>query len=785
MATSGSFYTNVGSGWRLQMEWELNSQSIENNTSSITARLYWMSLGSPYTVSSSATKTCGIQYNDGSWDNYSAAGLAALSGNQKKLIHSKTFTINHNADGTSSFSLDGYFKAEVTLSGTYYGTVDLAQKSYTLPTIPRASTPSLSASSINMNSAVTIYTNRASTSFTHTLSYVFGSASGTIATGVGASYSWTVPLSLANQIPNATSGFSTITCKTYSGGTLIGTKTINLILMVPSDIIPSVSISNTGVSLYNGYYVQNKSKVAVSLTDSGAYGSTISSRKTTVNGATYTSAAFTTGVLTSSGTNTISTTVTDSRGRTKTVSTTISVTAYSNPQATNLTAIRSNSDGSTNPQGAYMKLTGSAVISSINSTNTKNTYIRYRPTGGSWTTAVSNTASYTPSLSAVVAADINSTFEVELITADYYTSASRSTSVSTAFVLMDFHESGTSMAIGKVAEGNGVLDVGGDIYASGDINVTGSGRVNKAPLRYDLSNQVQTGDYRKSVIALCNLTNSDPSANSWSIGTLTFHRSDGLSGTYTVDISIEKRYNTTQPNVSIMRRGVNEGVKPCTFQYNGIKYGGVEIYISDAAYDFVEYYGSGNFDIFGLDYDSNGVTLNSEVKNSINTTSDINFTGNLYFQDNSVFHTGNDFRGIGVGTGKTTSTSVPNSTSVTVIYNTVYHNHGGGVFSTNTSNGRITVNRAGYYLLVGCVSLTSGTTDKRINLQFTKNSDTYISQSVAQVGGDIVRVTGGLPLTGSSGDYFTMEVWQNSGVSKTMNSGVNNVFFNMIFLRDL
>ena len=39
------------------------------------------------------------------------------------------------------------------------------------------------------------------------------------------SYGWEVPTSFYDEIPNNSYGVCTITCKTYSGNTLIGTKT--------------------------------------------------------------------------------------------------------------------------------------------------------------------------------------------------------------------------------------------------------------------------------------------------------------------------------------------------------------------------------------------------------------------------------------------------------------------------------------------------------------------------------------------------------------------------------
>ena len=453
MAESGTFYTTVATGFRLQMEWELDRQSVTSNRSTITARLYWMSLSSGYVVYSSASKTAGIQYNDGSWDRKTASGLAALNGNQKKLIHSKTFNVYHDSDGTCDFNLDGYFDANVTLNGVYYGTINLTQKSYTLPTIPRTSKPSVNDASVFLrDQTVTISTNRASSSFTHTLTYKIGSASGTIGTNVAASKSWTPPISLANQITSGTNAVCTIYCKTYSGSTLIGTETKTIQLYVPNDIVPSVSISKRGLDLFGGHYVQDHSKVTVTLATSGTYGSTITSKSTKVNGATYTTTSFTTGVLLSVGTNTIETTVTDSRGRKKTTSTTFTVEPYTNPKTDSLTATRCDATGEEDPQGAYMKLVGIASYASIQGANTLLTTMRYRAIEvEDWTEATYDNSSDNPTLFIIVPADINTAYEVQLIAQDAYGSSLKAVNVKTAFVLMDFNASGKGVSFGEVS----------------------------------------------------------------------------------------------------------------------------------------------------------------------------------------------------------------------------------------------------------------------------------------------------------------------------------------------
>ena len=145
---------------------------------------------------------------------------------------------------------------------------------------------------------VTITTNRASSNFTHTITYTFGATTGTIASSVGTSVPWVVPISLANQLPNTDSGTCTITCQTYNGSTLIGTKTVNLTLTVPSSVVPEISsivISEAGSTPIDwGVYVQNKSKLKVVTTARGSYSSTIQSYKITgIDGNTYTSSNFT------------------------------------------------------------------------------------------------------------------------------------------------------------------------------------------------------------------------------------------------------------------------------------------------------------------------------------------------------------------------------------------------------------------------------------------------------------------------------------------------------------
>lgn len=136
---------------------------------------------------------------------------------------------------------------------------------------------------------------------------------------------WTIPLNFANQIPSSTSGYGTIYVDTYNGSTKIGTKSCRFDATVPASMKPtiksaSVTVDNSANSVIKewGLYVAGYSKVKVSATADGSYGSTVSSftisggYSTTQTGA---SLSYTGDKLTSSGDKSFTVVAKDSRGR--------------------------------------------------------------------------------------------------------------------------------------------------------------------------------------------------------------------------------------------------------------------------------------------------------------------------------------------------------------------------------------------------------------------------------------------------------------------------------------
>ena len=228
-----------------------SSQSIANNQSTVTCGMYVV--------------TPGTDWDIGPWtDSYgSYVGTSSLTFNgsipnfegTRWLVENKSFTVTHDSEGKGSATI--YWKWGVYSS---WGGFVKPSGSFTidLPTIARASEPTLSASSVTMLGDVTITTNRKSSSFTHDLTYKFNGYEGTIATGVGASYKWTVP-DLVSKIPNKSSGTCTIYCKTKSGSTVVGTKSVTLTLNIPAKSTPSASASTVQMGTSVNIYTNRKS----------------------------------------------------------------------------------------------------------------------------------------------------------------------------------------------------------------------------------------------------------------------------------------------------------------------------------------------------------------------------------------------------------------------------------------------------------------------------------------------------------------------------------------------
>ena len=448
MALSGSVTTTGGyDGRNLTLSWTA-TQDVNTNKSTVS----WTLSNSGGDASWYAMRHL-IVTIDGTTVYTRDARYQQYSG----TIATGSITLDHDSDGQKSFT--------VTIQAAVYNSAvnARANKTFTLDRIYRTST--LSSGDFTMGTAGTITVTRANNSYTHTVTYSFGSQTGTIVTkSSSTSISFTPSTSLASQVPNATSGTLTLTCETFNGNTSLGTTSITKTLTVPDSIKPTVSsatYANTNNSL--GVYVATLSAVRVTaISATAGTGATIQSYSTTFNGQTYNGTSFTTAIPATSGSYNLVITVTDSRGRTGTKTYTIAYVAYSAPTLS-FTAVRTDASGNADDTGAYMKFTMTGTACSVKSGSTeKNSAtgkIEYRKVGDStWTTLNATASGLNATYSGVVAAAASDAYEViASVTDKAGTTTVKNATVSSASYPMTFYRGGKGVAFGRVANKNGFV----------------------------------------------------------------------------------------------------------------------------------------------------------------------------------------------------------------------------------------------------------------------------------------------------------------------------------------
>lgn len=483
MALNGSKSIAVTAYDTLKFNWVQYGQSTTNNLTVINWSLQLIS-GSAGKIISSPQKAWSVTING---TTYSGTNSVAIENNTSKILASGQVSIAHNADGTKSFSYSFSQEFNITFAGVPIGTI-AGSSTGILNTIPRATQPSLNVNSIDMGGTVTIYTPRASANFTHDLAYSFaGSGFITIEKDVATSVYWAVPLSLANSIPNATNGTVTIRCITKNGSTEIGTKTVLLTAKVPATVVPTISSvtlteATTGLSAKVGAYVQNKSTIKAAISAAGANGSTIKSYSSTFLGKAYAGASFTTDTVTQSGTISLVTTVTDSRGRSASRTTNITVLSYEPPKIKTFNVARYNSDGEADPDGVYAWLRIAYSVTSLNSKNTATAKIEYkRNIDSAWTTLYTRTElSFDSTLkpnAVTFSTDYQYDFRVTLTDAfNSATPVTYNTYIPSGAVILDIKADGKGIAFFKTSTKDGV-EIAGELPGSA-INLTTSANLN-------------------------------------------------------------------------------------------------------------------------------------------------------------------------------------------------------------------------------------------------------------------------------------------------------------------
>lgn len=349
-ATPATGYTFTG--WTTSPSVTVQNNAFTMPASNITVTANFAKIN--YTISKSASPN----------------GAGTITTSKTTANYGDSVTVSQTA--ATGYYFNGWTTSPANLISNGAFTMPASNVTITANYLKR-STASLSVTTLTGNSSATLTISADKTTYSHKYKLSFGTNMETALTNVAAGTSKvtiSIPDSWSNYIPSATTKTGgTLIVYTYNGNTQIGSYTITgLTYAVRSTAVPTIGTITTSISTsYTTWslYIQNKCGVRIQTSASGVLSSTIASLRVYVNGysganydkTVYTgSIDFTTGMLSVSGTNTITVIATDSRGRTASKTTTIDVKKYSSPTGT-LSLRRVDSGGTDDDMGEYGKFT--------------------------------------------------------------------------------------------------------------------------------------------------------------------------------------------------------------------------------------------------------------------------------------------------------------------------------------------------------------------------------------------------------------------------------------------
>ena len=461
MATDGIIKTNVKYGSYFWVRWSVREQDTDRNRTVI---LWSCGLHPEEQYYTNAIRMSAVVINGRTV--YSGGTYSDITDYREETFASGTMEIDHESDGSKTFTVAAF-------SGWLYGNGDYnaPAQSFELPAIPRATVPSMGAATIGEE--VTISLPRAASTFTHTLTYSFGSASGTIGSALGTSAVWRLPESLAAQIPHDPGGTGTLTCMTYSGSTLIGSKTIAFTATVPGSMKPALTTGWATVTYDNSgtkasgirAWVQGYSKARAEFDDSRItckQGASVRGYSITYLGKTVSESPYRTETIGGTAA-TVRCTVTDSRGLSAYEDFEIAIHPYAPPALTGARLYRADGDGTASDSGTHIAGRATANYSSIGGENAAVIRGYWKAVGGSYGSgeALSSGVTGIISGSAVISADRSYVAKL-VITDSLGNTAEFEDSIPTERVAFHLKEGGNGAAFGKAAETEYALELAED-----------------------------------------------------------------------------------------------------------------------------------------------------------------------------------------------------------------------------------------------------------------------------------------------------------------------------------
>lgn len=352
-------------------------------------------------------------------------------------------------------------------------------------TVPDPTTPSIDGGdTVTLGSSSKVNCKRNSTNFTMRLELEFKNTTTAIEEGKIESADWTPGYDLAKLIPNLTYGTGQLKCTTYNGTAEVGSKTVTVRVVVPDNEVTRPAFTVDGLVLspvsslpeaFAGLYMRGKTGVKAEFDATSEY-STIADYAITVGSQKASGNPAAIDLLISEGEEVkVTAKVTDARGYSTTVTTSIPVLPYQNPKVIPCTGQsgviceRATENGGLSANGTYLAIKAGKRFSSVilNGEEQNSCILRYRwkPNGGNyceWITLLAENSdiSETELLVGNVVNSLQTSYMVEIEAADalggVHTLTFQIMTEAVSFVLFDGPD---GAGFGKYPEAAHVVDI--------------------------------------------------------------------------------------------------------------------------------------------------------------------------------------------------------------------------------------------------------------------------------------------------------------------------------------
>ena len=450
---------SVYSGSYLQVWAKYTTQSIANNQSTVVAELRLFN--DPLTGYNCYDHSCCFTGGVLSDSDYKGSYYHGWGAGQHLLL-SQTKTITHNADGTLSFNLGGYFTCSNGIGGT------VSAKVVSLPKIDRVSSVSIDKPNFNIGDTINATITQYIGTYHQDLYMVINGNETLIQSGATGTIEIDTSLlanTLYQAIPSAKYLDGTFKVYTYdSNDTLVGTSTTNYRANVVNSnptydvAYQDSNATTTAVTQNNKQIIQNKSIFQINISNATAqHYATLSTYKIEINGIVTTGSISSAtknvniGTINTSNNTTATITITDSRGFTTVKTLNVTILEWKKPTAI-VTCNRK--------QNYYTEtdITADATFSSLDNKNTLS--IKYRikkssvQTWGNWNNLTDN-------VTTTFNADNTFGWDIQVKVEDAFDSSTYDTSIGIGIPIIFFDRLKRSFGLNCFPQNNDSVEING------------------------------------------------------------------------------------------------------------------------------------------------------------------------------------------------------------------------------------------------------------------------------------------------------------------------------------